>query len=131
MAFLCIFSHEGFNVVLWDFYFGKLVHEVFVDGTSYSGYNGDKGVDFPSFDLYSVNSWVVFGMFVRTSPGLANTRISTDYAQKSPQSQTIFFRASCLLTNFLHRRRLDYTMWIFGEENFDELQGWDGNFSMK
>lgn len=48
------------------------------------------------------------------------------HSTRSKSSQ--FFWTGCLLTKFLHRCRLDYTMKIYGEENDGDDIGWYGDF---
>lgn len=46
----------------------------------------------------------------------------------TPLKHCQFFRVGCLLTNFLHHQRMDFTMGIYGEEYYDEILGWDEDF---
>jgi hypothetical protein len=46
--------HEGSDGWFWDFKVGKFVNEVFVYGASYSGYDGNEGIGFPSIVLYGI-----------------------------------------------------------------------------
>jgi hypothetical protein len=55
MAFSCIFFMTVFMLFFGIFSLVSWVHGVFVDSTSYSGRDGDEGVDFPPFVLYSVD----------------------------------------------------------------------------
>ena len=39
------------------------------------------------------------------------------------------FKSAALLTNFLHRRRMDFTFQVIGEQHEDPVEyGWDGDY---